>query len=208
MSARADLERQERTARRADEEAAHQQRDPRLDSVVALQRSLGNASVARLLGRRRRNSQRPAPAPAGPGRLEEHAETQSFQFNAAIRIGRQQRRPSDRHALAADTDSPKHETPHEELQAIEAVAGEPLAATTLAAASAAPPGVVPSTPEALAEQAPPSEDATVAPHNAPASPDAATAEATAQASADPASTKEVTLSLPDIEVRDFETVNL
>ncbi len=175
MSSHADLERLERTARRADDARAAERHDPRMQTIVALQRSLGNASVSRMLTQRRGKPDASPPAVASPSPMEMHAETQSFQFNAAIQIGPQSRRPSQRVALGADQDSPKGEMPHEDLQAIEAIAGQPLAATTMAA----PPA--------------PSPDA------------AASAAAPDGGGAAPAQ-EEAPVSLPDIEVRDFEQV--
>ena len=115
--------------------------------------------------------------------MDTRTETQSFAFNAAIRIGEPEQRTPRQVALGADNDMPRDHPVHEELPAIEAVAGEPLAATTMAAPQGAPAAA-----PAKADAAPPTEG------EAPAT----TGEAKPEAP----------VSLPDIEVREFADVEL
>ena len=137
MYTTAELARLEREAQRADEAPATL-RDPRLQAL-ALQQSAGNAAVARRLGRRR--GHQPPPVQRAEPSPQTHTETQSFEFKAAIRLGEPPAPQPRRVALGADHDTEAGHVPHEEVQAIEAVAGEPLAATTLAAPATAPPEV-------------------------------------------------------------------
>lgn len=181
MHSHAELARREREARRVDE--AHAELPAGLDvrSIGALQRTCGNAAVGRMLEQARgRHAAPPSPASAAPGPLETHAETQSFQLNAAIRIGPQaapQPRPV---ALGADRDTEPGQDAHEELPAIEAIAGEPLAATTAAAPPLAPP-------QASASAAAPGAEGGTPPVAPP---------------------EEAPVTLPDIEVREFADVEL
>jgi hypothetical protein len=115
-------------------------------------------------------------APAGP--LETHSETQSFRFSAAIRIGKARVAAPARVAGAADNDTEPGQDVHEELPRIEAAAGEPLAATTMAA----PPQAA--APSAVGTPGPAQQG-----DGAPAQPEAP-------------------VSLPDVEVRDFADVEL
>ena len=132
--------------------------------------------------------QRAEPSP------QTHTETQSFEFKAAIRLGEPPAPQPRRVALGADNDTEAGHVPHEEVQAIEAVAGEPLAATTLAAPATAPP-------EVTAPTAQPGSSPPTAP---PAAPEAA--EHATKAESTPAD--KAPISLPDIEVRDFAEVEL
>jgi hypothetical protein len=185
MAAHADLERLERKSRRDDAAPTAAHHEPRVDMLAALQRSAGNAAVARMVEQQRpKQEQRPKrelrpeqePPPAASGAMETHTHTQSCQFGAAIRIGAQRHRPPPQGvALGADHDLPTDMQPHDELQEIEAIAGEPLAATTMAPKSA--------------------------PASGPKGPPKAAAEGEA------AEQKEETVSLPDIVVHDFENVD-
>jgi hypothetical protein len=178
MSTHAELEHLERRKRSTDEQPPAA-RDSRAH-VLALQRSAGNAAVGRMLSNMRDRTM-PPPAPATPSPMETRTETQSFQFGAAIRIGAGEERRPQRVAAGADTDNPRDQHIHEELPAIEAIAGEPLAATTMAAPPQAPPSAAP----------------------APAS-----AEGGAAPTGGGDAKQEAPVSLPDIEVRDFEQVEL
>ena len=183
MQTHTELEHLERRKRSTDEQPPAA-RDSRAH-VLALQRSAGNAAVGRMLSESRGRSApgpTPAPAPAASS-MDTRTETQSFAFNAAIRIGEPEQRTPRQVALGADNDMPRDHPVHEELPAIEAVAGEPLAATTMAAPQAAPAAA-----PAKAGGAPPTEG------EAPAATDAAKPEAP--------------VSLPDIEVREFADVEL
>ncbi len=187
----------EHESRRSDEVPAI--RDPR-SRLVALQQTMGNAAVARMLEQTRgrqapavptpTSAAPPVPTPSSAAPMETHSETQSFQLNAAIRIGPGSG-PSSASARAtggADLDTEPGQDVHEELPAVEAVAGEPLAETTMAAPAAAPP-------EAAGSGA------------APAAPGSAPPTATPAAEGGGAS-EEGPVSLPDIEVRDFQDVEL
>ncbi len=191
MHTHAELARLEREARRADE-APTAVRDPRLQ-LLALQQTAGNAAVARTLGRRR--GPLPPPVQRAEPPAETRAETQSFDFKAAIRLGEPAAPQLGRRVvLGADHDTEAGHVPHDEVQSIEAAAGEPLAATTLAAPATAPP-------EVTAPTAQPGSSPPTAP---PAAPEAA--EHATKAESTPADTGPI--SLPDIEVRDFAEVEL
>jgi hypothetical protein len=188
MYSRAELARLERETRRADE-APVALADPRLQAL-ALQQSAGNAAVARKLARRR--GHRPPPVAADPA-PREHIDSQSFQFSAAIRMGEPKPSHPRRVAAGGDHDTEAGHIPHDEVQAIEAVAGERLADTTLNAPAAAPP-------EATAPTAQPNASPPSAP---PAAPHAAEHSEQPEEPADKGP-----ISLPDIEVRDFAEVEL
>ena len=141
-----------------------------------------------MLAHARNEDLRPPPVSAAPTPLETHTETQSFEFHAAIPIGPQAQTQTQRVAVGADSDNPRDQHIHEELPAIEAIAGQPLAATTMAAPPVAPP-------EAAASAAPQG----AAPQGGATAPVAPPASSAAQ---------EGPVSLPDIEVRDFEQVEL
>ena len=136
MQTHTELEHLERRKRSTDEQPPAA-RDSRAH-VLALQRSAGNAAVGRMLSESRgRSAPAPTPAPApAASSMDTRTETQSFAFNAAIRIGEPEQRTPRQVALGADNDMPRDHPVHEELPAIEAVAGEPLAATTMAAPQA------------------------------------------------------------------------
>src|SRR4051812_9318263 len=123
MPSRAEFERLERTARRADEQHATQRPDPHAHQIMELQRSMGNAAVARMLARRRGKPEPKLEPPGGaaPSGMDSHRETQSTQISTAIRIGRPATQPHEaRAAMPATHDLPKGETPHAILPAIEA----------------------------------------------------------------------------------------
>ena len=190
MYTTAELARLEREARRADE-APTTLRDPRLQAL-ALQQAAGNAAVARKLGRRR--GHQPSPVQRAEPSPQTHTETQSFEFKAAIRLGEPAPAQPRRVALGAEHDTEAGHVPHDEVQAIEAVAGAPLAATTLAAPATAPP-------EVTAPTAQPGSSPPTAPPAAPETAEHATKAETTPADKGP-------ISLPDIEVRDFAEVEL
>src|SRR5690349_6298285 len=107
MNTHAELERIGRSKRRTDEKPSSP-RDSRAH-VLALQQAAGNAAVGRMLADSRNRAPAP-PAPAAPSSsMETRTETQSMQFNAAIRIGKpQQPAPAPRRSpVGADTDNPK-----------------------------------------------------------------------------------------------------
>jgi hypothetical protein len=180
----------EREARREDERSSAP-RDPRLQALL-LQQTAGNAAVGRLLSRRHRH--RPPPATAAQPPAQTRVDTQTYELKAAIRIGEPRARRPERAAVGADQDSEAGHMPEEELTKIEAVAGEPLAATTLAAPATAPPEVA--APSAVPDAAPPGTP--------PSAPEAA--EHAVGAERNPA--EEAPVSLPDFEVRDFAEVEL
>ena len=190
MLTHADRARLEREARRADESAsgAH---DPRLQAL-ALQQTAGNAAVGRLLARRGGHQRPPEPVAEPPVRT--HSETQTYEFNAAIRIGEPKARQPERVAVGADQDSEAGHMPEEELTKIEAVAGEPLAATTLAAPPSGPPEVA--APSAQPDAAPPGTP--------PAAPEAAEHAVGAETKPE----DHAPVSIADFEVRDFAEVEL
>jgi hypothetical protein len=177
MRSHAELERLKGEARRSDELPEGLRDSP--SQLVALQQSMGNAAVTRMLERTSGRQGPPAAAPASATPLETHSETQSFRLNAAIRIGPGPGPAPARVAYGADDDTEAGQDIHEEL-----VAGEPLAATTMAPPAAAPPAA------AASAAAPAAEGAT--PQSAAGGP----------------APEEAPVSLPDIEVRDFEDVEL
>ena len=157
-----------------------------------MQQAAGNAAVARKLGRRR--GHQPSPVQRAEPSPQTHTETQSFEFKAAIRLGEPAPPQPRRVALGAEHDTEAGHVPHDEVQAIEAVAGAPLAATTLAAPATAPP-------EVTAPTAQPGSSPPTAPPAAPEAAEHATKAETTPADKGP-------ISLPDIEVRDFAEVEL
>ncbi len=183
MNTHAELEQLERR-KRSTEDSAPAPRDSRAQ-VLALQRSAGNAAVGRMLaGARDRTPTTPSPAPAASASMETRTEAQSFDFRAAVQIGTAATQQPRRVALGADDDNPVYQHHDEELPAIEAVAGQPLAATTMAAPQQA-------APEASAAK--------------PAAPESGEGSAAAPAGE---TAHDGPVSLPDIEVRDFEQVEL
>src|SRR5215204_5939533 len=114
MRSHAELERLEHEGRRPGEVPAV--RDPR-SGIVALQQTMGNAAVARMLEHTCRGQAPPAPTPSSAAPMETHSETQSFQLKAAIRIGPGSgpSSASARVAGGADRDTEPGQDVHEEL---------------------------------------------------------------------------------------------